>query len=293
VSALTPRSSSPIASTFVPPEAIAAALLSALIHAGWNAALKAGRDRLVDLGQMAIGGVALGVALTLVFGAPPPQSWPYIAASCAVHFVYWTALSRGYATGDMSHVYTIARGSAPALVTLGAAFAANETLGAASALGVCAITIGVFLVGFSPTAPLRATAWAALTGAAIAAYSLIDALGARVAGDVFAYKGWGAVGTFLPILVYALARRGPRRFVETGRGRWVVGALAGALSTAGFALVLWAQMRAPIGPITALRETSVVFGAAIAAFALKETVAPRRWLGAAVVAAGALLIGFS
>ncbi|MDX2238763.1 MAG: EamA family transporter [Hyphomonadaceae bacterium] len=275
----------------MPPEAIAAALLSALIHAGWNAALKAGRDRLVDLGQMAIGGVALGAALTAIYGAPPPQSWPYIAASCAVHFVYWTALSRGYAAGDMSHVYTIARGSAPALVTLGAAFAASEAPAFGQAFGVASITIGVFLVGFSPTAPLRATAWAALTGAAIAAYSLIDALGARVAGDVFAYKGWGAVGTFLPILAFAVARRGPRRFAEAGRGRWAVGAVAGALSIAGFALVLWAQMRAPIGPITALRETSVVFGAAIAALALKETVAPRRWLGAGIVATGALMIG--
>lgn len=275
----------------MPPEAIAAALLSALIHAGWNAALKAGRDRFVDLGQMAIGGVAFGLALTALAGPPPAAAWPYIAASCVVHFVYWTALSQGYASGDMSHVYTIARGSAPALVTIGAVFAAREIPPAPVALGVACVSAGVFAVGFSPRAPWRATAWAALTGAAIAAYSLIDALGARVSGNVFAYKGWGTIGTFLPILCFVLARRGPQRFAEAGRGRFGIGAVAGAISSAGFLLVLWAQMRAPIGPTTALRETSVVFGAAIAALALKEAVTARRWFGAAIVAAGAMLIG--
>ena len=68
---------------------------------------------------------------------------------------------------------------------------------------------------------------------------------------------------------------------------------AGALSGAGFMLVLWAQMRAPIGPITALRETSVLFGAALAAIWLRERLGVRRWTGALAVCAGAMLIGFS
>jgi drug/metabolite transporter (DMT)-like permease len=276
----------------MPSDAIAAALLSALIHASWNAALKSGRDRLVDLGQMALGGICFGVALTVIVGAPPQGAWPYIAASCAIHLVYWTALSRGYAAGDMSHVYTIARGSAPALVTLGALAFAGEAPSTAAALGIALVSVGVFSVGYSPAAPWRATAWAALTGVCIASYSLIDALGARVAGDVLAYKGWGTIGTFLPILLFTLARRTPAGFVEAGRGRWMTGAFAGVLSSAGFALVLWAQMRAPIGPITALRETSVVFGALIAWLVLKERLGLRRWAGAIVVAAGALLIGF-
>jgi len=270
----------------MPPEAIAAALISALIHAGWNAALKAGRDRLVDLGQMAVGGCAIGVVMIAVAGAPRVESWPYIAASCAVHFVYWTALSRGYAAGDMSHVYTIARGSAPALVTIGALLAAREMPAPATLAGITLVSIGIFAVGFSPKASWRATGWAALTGVSIATYSLIDALGARVAGDVLAYKGIGAIGTFLPILLFALARRGPRQFAMIGQGRWAAGAFAGAISIVGFGIVLWAQQRAPIGPVTALRETSVVFGALIAAFVLKEHVAPRRWLGAGLVAAG-------
>jgi drug/metabolite transporter (DMT)-like permease len=277
----------------VPVEAIAAALLSALIHAGWNAALKGSNgDRLVDLGQMAIGGVLFGGVLWAFFGAPVAAAWPYLFASSLIHLVYWTALMRGYGAGDMSHVYTIARGSAPALVTIGAVLAIGEIPSAPVAAGVVLVSIGVLAVGVSLNAPWRATAWAILTGLAIASYSLVDALGARVSGDVLAYKSWGAIATFAPVLLFIVLRRGPAGFLAAGSGRWVRGAFAGALSIAGFTIVLWAQMRAPIGPITALRETSVVFGAAIAAVVLKEAVTARRWVGAALVVVGALLIGF-
>jgi drug/metabolite transporter (DMT)-like permease len=193
----------------------------------------------------------------------------------------------------MSHVYTIARGMAPALVTAGAVLAAGEVPALGPGLGVLAISAGVMLVGVNRSAPLPATFWALLTGAAIAGYSLVDALGVRVNGDVFSYKGWGALFTFLPISLLVIVRRGPAGFAAAAAGRWGRGMAAGAISSAGFMLVLWAQMRAPIGPITALRETSVIFGAALAALLLKERVTARRWAGAAVVCAGAMLIGFA
>lgn len=277
--------------------ALAATLLSALIHAGWNLFLKGaanGRqnDRMVDLAVMGLGGTLFGAVLIALFGAPVAAAWPFILASSGLHLVYWTALTRGYAAGDMSHVYTIARGLAPALVTLGAVLAAGEVPPLAQVLGIAAISAGVMLVGVNRNAPLPATGWALLTGTAIAGYSLVDALGVRANGDVFSYKGWGAVFTFLPMAVLVIARRGVPAFRAAAAGRWRAGMLAGGVSSAGFMLVLWAQMRAPIGPITALRETSVLFGAALAALLLKEAVGVRRWAGALVVCAGAMLIGF-
>jgi drug/metabolite transporter (DMT)-like permease len=276
----------------IPVTALVATLASALLHAGWNLFLKGSAgDRLVDLAVLGLGGSLLGCVLIAVFGAPVPAAWPFILASSAIHLVYWTALTRGYAAGDMSHVYTIARGVAPALVTVGAVLTAGEVPAWGQGLGIAAISAGVMLVGVNRQAPLAATGWALLTGAAIAGYSLVDALGVRANGDVFSYKGWGAVATFLPISLFIIARRGPARFAELAAGRWRMGMIAGAISSAGFMLVLWAQMRAPIGPITALRETSVLFGAALAALLLKEQVGARRWAGALVVCAGAVLIG--
>jgi drug/metabolite transporter (DMT)-like permease len=278
----------------IPLSALAATLLSALIHAGWNFALKGSSgDRMVDVALMGLGGSLFGLVLIALFGTPVPAAWPYVLASSAIHLVYWTALTKGYGAGDMSHVYTIARGSAPALVTLAAVFLAGEVPNLAQGLGVLAISAGVMLVGLNRQAPLAATGWALLTGAAIAGYSMADALGVRINQDVFSYKGWGAIFTFLPVSLFVLIRRGPAGFMAAAQGRWRQGLLAGGISSAGFMLVLWAQMRAPIGPITALRETSVLFGAALAALLLKEQVTPRRWAGALVVCAGAMLIGFS
>lgn len=277
----------------IPAVAIAAALASALLHAGWNLFLKGSAgDRTVDLALMGIGGTLFGLCLIALFGPPLAGAWPFILASAAIHLVYWTALTKGYDAGDMSHVYTIARGIAPALVTAGALLVAGEQPGWGPLAGVLAISAGVLLVGVNRAAPLPATGWALLTGCCIAGYSLADGLGVRVNGSVFSYKGWGAVLTFLPISLVIIARRGVPAFVATASGRWGRGLAAGAVSSAGFMLVLWAQMRAPLGPITALRETSVVFGAALAALLLKERVTPRRWLGALTVCAGAMLIGF-
>ena len=278
----------------IPLSALAATLLSALIHASWNLLLKGSAgDRLVDVAVMGLGGSLFGLVLIALFGTPVPEAWPYVLASSAIHLVYWTALTKGYDAGDMSHVYTIARGIAPALVTVAAVVFAREVPSWGQGVGVLAISAGVMLVGVNRHAPLAATGWALLTGAAIAGYSLVDALGVRVNADVFSYKGWGAVFTFLPISLFVIAKRGPAGFAAAAAGRWRQGLFAGGISSAGFMLVLWAQMRAPIGPITALRETSVLFGAAAAALLLKEQVTPRRWAGALVVCAGAMLIGFS
>ena len=277
----------------IPASALAATLLSALLHAGWNLFLKGSAgDQMVDLALLGLGGSLFGVVLITLFGAPVAGAWPFILASSAIHLVYWTALTKGYAAGDMSHVYTIARGVAPALVTIGAVLVAAEVPPVTGFMGVVAISAGVMLVGVNRAAPLPATLWALLTGCAIAGYSLVDALGVRTNGDVFSYKGWGAVFTFLPISLFVILRRGPAGFAAAAAGRWGRSMAAGAVSSAGFMLVLWAQMRGPIGPITALRETSVLFGAALAALLLKEKVTARRWAGAAVVCAGAMLIGF-
>jgi drug/metabolite transporter (DMT)-like permease len=275
----------------MPPLAIAAALTSALIHAGWNAALKGGpeTDRLFDAFCIALGSILVWLAVALVWGAPPVAGWPYIAASTAVHLVYWFALFRGYGAGDMSHVYTLARGSAPLLVMLGAALTAQEMPPPLKLAGIAFVSFGVFAVGASPGAPLRATLWALVTGVSIAAYSLIEALGARASGDALVYVGWRTGLTGVLMAVFVLGRRGPS-VLAAPPWAFVRGVTIGVVSFLGFVLVVWAQTIAPIAPVTALRETSVVFGALIAFLFLRERLGLRRWAGAAIVALGAGLI---
>ena len=279
----------------MPPLAIAAALISALIHASWNAALKGGGgklpDRLTDAFLIAIGGLIVGVAIILLLGAPRAQAWPFLAASVVVHLLYWLTLFKSYDLGDLSHIYTLARGSAPLLVAVGAALAAQEIPPPLKALGIALVSAGVFAVGASPRAPLRATLWALACGLTIAAYSLIDALGARTAGGALQYLGWQMVLQSAPMAGFALWRRG-RGLLAAASVAPLRGVVIGIAGFAGYGLVLWAQTFAPIAQVTALRETSVVWGALIAYFLLRERLGPRRWAGALVVAIGAGLIAF-
>lgn len=273
--------------------AIAAALTSALIHASWNALLKGGTDRLKDSFLVAIGCAVFGLALIAFNGLPAPAAWPFLAVSMAVHALYWLTVVKGYDAGDLSHVYTLSRGGAPVLVAIGAALAAHEIPSPGDAGGILLVSVGVLAVGFSPQAPLRATLWALATACCIASYSLVDALGARASGDALAYIGWSNLFTGLPLGLFCLFRRGPVRMLSDARnGPWR-GLIAGAVSSAGFGLVLWAQTFAPIAQVTALRETSVVFAAFLSWLVLKERMGARRWAGAVIVAAGAVLIGFS
>jgi drug/metabolite transporter (DMT)-like permease len=277
----------------MPPLAIALALSSALIHASWNAALKGGRDRITDSFLVAVGGLLTGAALILWLGVPRQEAWPFLALSVGIHLAYWFTLFKGYDSGDLSHVYTLSRGTAPLLVAVGAAFAANEIPPPLKMAGIALVSVGVIFVGASPQAPLRATLWALAIGVCISGYSLVDALGARMAGNAPQYLGWTTGLMSIPMIGFAIGRRGPARLLADAAVAPWRGMAIGVISFAGYGLVLWAQTFAPIAQVTALRETSVVFGALIAFLFLRERLGLRRWAGAAIVALGAGLIAFA
>ena len=277
----------------MPPLAIAAALTSALIHASWNAALKGGTDRITDSFLVAVGGLAVGGALIVWLGPLPYEALPYLALSVAIHLAYWFTLFKGYDTGDLSHVYTLSRGTAPMLVAVGAALTVGEIPPTLKMIGIALVSAGVICVGASPNAPLRATLWAFAIGLCISGYSLNDALGARVGGNAVQYLGWTTFLMSIPMIGFALWRRGARRLLRDARVAPWRGIAIGVISFAGYGLVLWAQTFAPIAQVTALRETSVVFGALIAFLFLRERLGVRRWIGAMIVAGGAGLIAFA
>jgi len=276
----------------MPLAAIAAALSSALIHASWNAALKGGRgDRIADAFLIAVGGMLTWGVVAAIWGVPAPESWPYLIASVLIHLVYWFALFSAYDAGDMSHIYTLSRGSAPLLVAIGAALTAAEIPPPIKMAGIGLVSIGVLCVGVSPRAPLKATLWALGIGLCISAYSLVDALGARVSGNALVYVAWTSGIMGVPMIAFAFWRRGSRLLKDAAVAP-IRGLTIGIISFLGYGLVLWAQTFAPIAQVTALRETSVVFGALIAFAFLRERLGLRRWIGAFVVAAGAGLIAF-
>lgn len=148
----------------------------------------------------------------------------------------------------------------------------------------CAGLTGVALWGLRGRRPNWAAIGAALaTGLSIAAYTVIDGLGVRASGSSLGYIAWLMVVEGLVIPAYAVWRwRG--RTVAVLRPFAALGLLGAALSVTAYALVLWAQTKAELAPIAALRESSIIVGAAIGAVFFKER------FGAPRIAAAALLV---
>ncbi|KOV93979.1 membrane protein [Streptomyces sp. NRRL B-3648] len=267
----------------------AAVLFAAVTHASWNAIAHRITDKLVGFALISGGGLLIGLAITPFTALPAGPAWPYLCASAAVHIAYYALLMTSFRLGDFGQAYPIARGSAPLVVTLLAAVFAHEVPGVWASAGIavsCLGLTGVSLWGLRGKRPDWAAIGAALaTGATIAVYTVVDGLGVRASGTSLGYIAWLMVlqGSVLPAFLYARARAGTVRLL---RPYAALGLLGAALSVAAYALVLWAQTRAALAPIAALRESSVIVGAAIGALFFKERFGAPRIAAAALVVVG-------
>ncbi|MGN2392710.1 EamA family transporter [Pelomicrobium sp. G1] len=268
-----------------------AVLFAALLHAAWNARLKASPDPLPEALAVVMGAGLL--ALPAVVGLPPPrpESWPPLAASTALHVAYFVLVALAYRSGALSIAYPLMRGVPPAVVAAGAALLFGETLSAPGWAAVLAIVLGVLMLSGEG---LRARATSgrglAMVGANVAvivAYTLVDGAGVRVSGNAMSYAAWlfALTGVALVPLYVGLVRG---RLPAKPGPRWGRVLLGSACTLGAYGIALWAMTRAPIALVAALRETSILFGAAMAARWLREPFTPRRWMGVGLVAAGAM-----
>ncbi|MDE4175273.1 DMT family transporter [Phaeobacter sp. PT47_59] len=276
------------------PFVIVIVLMAAMLHAVWNAIVKTAEDRTTMLGLVALGHVIPGAVMVALLPLPAVESLPYVAASTLVHFGYFYMLGRAYAHGDLSVVYPIARGIVPALVALWAMLFAGEVLPPQAWGGIALIACGIQLSSWQALRSgvgRAALGYAVGTGICISAYSLIDGLGVRLSGNTLSYWAWGA---FLHLFVASFI--GLRKKASLGAVRprsWIIGIGGGFVSMTAYGLVLYAKTFAPLGAVSALRETSVIFAALIGFVFLHEGNWMRR-LGAAVLMAGGVaLIGTS
>ncbi|MEU6592645.1 DMT family transporter [Streptomyces sp. NPDC046881] len=271
------------------PLVAAAVLFAAVTHASWNAIAHRITDKLVGFALISGGGLLIGLAIAPFTALPAGPAWPYLCASAAVHIAYYALLMTSFRLGDFGQAYPIARGSAPLVVTLLAAVFAHEVPGAWASAGIavsCLGLTGVSLWGLRGKRPDWAAIGAALaTGVTIAVYTVVDGMGVRASGTSLGYIAWLMVlqGSVLPVFLYARARADTVRLLRPYAALGLVGA---ALSVAAYALVLWAQTRAALAPIAALRESSIIVGAAIGALFFKERFGAPRIAAAALVVLG-------
>ncbi len=277
----------------MPAEVMLAVLLGALMHAGWNAVVKSGRDKFLDT-VLVTAGAALLAAVALPFlTSPHPASWPFIGASVAIHVAYFRLVAAAYQFGDMGYAYPLMRGTAPLLVALSSGWILGERLSPGAWAGVliiCGGVLGLALAHRRSGRPMLATTLFALANAAvIAGYTFVDGAGVRLSGSALAYTLWIFLLCAIFLFAWAAWRR-PLALAQHLRERWLLGIGGGAASVASYALALWAMTRAPVAPVAALREISIIFGVVIAGLLLREPFGIMRPLAASAVVAGAVTL---
>lgn len=267
--------------------ATALALASAGLHAGWNLRAKASDDRFLALwGQFAAAALLCSVPLAAV-GLPDRAAWPFLAISAAVHVPYVLALARAYDHGDISFAYPLARGGGALVAALAGLVLLGDRLSWLGWTAIAVVCAG--LASFvRPGTPRAALGMAIAVAVLIGGYTIADTAGVRRT-DTASYVLATFVGVGLAVTVAgALAGRGPA--MRSAARDWRRHASSGLACVAAYGLVLVAVRRAPVGYVTALRESSVVLAALAGWRLLGEGFGTARLRSSAVVASGIVLL---
>lgn len=268
-------------------------LFAAVLHASWNALMHGLADKLVAVAIISAGHAVFGAFALLWVDMPARASWPMLAISSVVHVFYNIMLMHTYRLGAFNQVYPLARGTAPWVVAVVAAVGIGESLSAFQIAGVVVVSLGlaslVLARGRPEARELPAILAAVGTGLIIATYTVVDGLGVRHADSPVGYAAWLFLLQGVPLVLFALYRRGPR-LARQARPHLRAGIAAGLFSVVAYGLVLWAQTRGELAEVAALRETSVIAGAIIGALAFKEPFGRWRTVATIVVVAGIALL---
>lgn len=267
-------------------------LFAAALHATWNAIVKGGGDKLLTTILIAGSGGVLAVALLPFLDHPAPASWPFIAASTVIHVAYYRLVALNYHVSDMSLAYPVMRGTAPLLVAgISVAFL-HLSLPPLATVGIVIICAGVLSMAITPGGGRHGIGLALLNACVIAAYTLVDGEGVRRSEHAASYTLWLYLVLGPLLVVWALAtRRG--QFVRYAAANWKYGLIGGIGTVASYGLALWAMTIAPVAVVSALRETSILFGVLLTATVLKERVDRRRVVAACIIAVGAIALRLS
>jgi len=168
---------------------------------------------------------------------------------------------------------------------------AGETLSPLAATGLFLVSAGIIALAFDGRRlNTRSTAMALATGCFIAAYTVVDGIGVRLSGNSFAYTAWMVVFWAVPMPIILLCARGKGAFNAPAREVWRACG-GGLVALVAYGAIIWAMQSGDMGPISALRETSVVFAALIGWLFLSEKLTAYRVTACIVIAIGAALLG--
>lgn len=269
-------------------------LSSALLHAIVNTLIKVSGDGLITRGGMNAVACVTAVPFLVVVPLPSSDLWLLLVLSVLVHALYPFFLVEAYRTGDLSVVFPLARGSVPLLVALFATFTLAQSPKPAGLVGIVLVSMSVASFAFAPgSSPrrthVRSVVFAFATGLVISVYTVIDAVGLRLAPTPFSYIVWLFVldGAAVSLLVILARRRAVLPFLMN---HWKSTTMAGILGVLTYGLALLALAMGPVAEIATLREMSIVFAALLGMYILREPFSRKRIIAAFVAVTGIVLM---
>ena len=271
----------------MPITALAFALTAAVLHALWNLLLARAPDVEAAAVVALLTSELVFIPVVVVVWHVERAVWPWLLGSGLLELAYFALLAAAYRRAPLSVVYPVARGGAPVLVLLVSVAVLGHGTSARQATGVALVVLGILFVrGLAQPDPVG-LAFGAAIACCIAGYTLIDKQGIRYAAPI----PYLELSMILPSVAYAamVIRLRSAAVVRAAFGPASV--VAGIATFVAYGCVLAALSRAPAASVAAVRETSVVVAAALAAVVLKERVTRTRLLGAFAVVAGIALLG--
>jgi drug/metabolite transporter (DMT)-like permease len=274
-------------------------LLAAVLHASWNAFVKASGDRFLTFTAIRGTGTLIGMAAAFFVPLPAAEAWPYLIAGVVIHNAYYVVLLQAYRFGDLSHVYPLARGVAPLTVAVLAALFAGEIPSSNGIIAIALVSFGIISLMFAagPSGEGKGGArkpvlLALATGLFIACYTVVDGLGIRIGATALGYIVWLNVGEGIPFMAWAAVTR-RQEMAAFLKIHWPRTTGGGVMVTLAYALVLYALSQGAMAHVSALRETSVLFAALIGVVFLGEPFGRLRIVSAALIVAGVVLLQIS
>jgi len=273
-------------------------LISAITVAATNTLVKRGGDVLSARVIMSATMGLCALPFVPIVPLPTPELWGAVALSVAVHWIYQFSMIRALHRGDLSLVFPVMRGLAPFLTAIAAVIFLSEMPTLLGWAGLCLATLALIVFALpekiaDDMKKLRQSAliWAGITSIGIALYSVVDAYGMRLSEqtNLFTFVIWLFLLDWIGVTaVMMIWRRGHvwqdlKPVVSNG----FIGGVSGAIS---YGAALWAFTLADAANVTAMRETSVVFGAIFGAVFLKESFGGRRIAAAAILATGLCIL---
>lgn len=275
----------------LPLDVILLVLFGALLHATWNAIVKAGSDKSLDAALISAGGAVSALPFLAFLPLPQSAAWPFIGASAILQFAYFQLVAAAYRAGDIGLVYPLMRGCAPLLVAATSGIVLREHLSGAALAGIMTISAGVLTLALETRRSSgHAVAFSIANAFVIASYTFVDGIGARLSSNAVSYTLWMSLLPPILLFAWAASQRGSLTVLHHVRRNWWRGLIGGAGSIASYGLALWAMTKAPVATVAALRETSILFALVLSVAVFKEKAGIWRYVAGVVIAVGVLVL---